>query len=76
MHLHVNPFQIVELPKNITAGTSYTSWFEASMGGGGCSAQAVACPWAWAQPLLISPTLLSVAACDFTIPNLTVAAGG
>lgn len=28
MHLHVNPFQIVELPKNITAGTSYTSWFE------------------------------------------------
>lgn len=29
MHLHVNPFQIVELPKNITPGTSYTSWFEA-----------------------------------------------
>lgn len=32
MHLHVNPFQIVELPKNITTGTSYTSWFEASNG--------------------------------------------
>ena len=33
MHIHVNPFQVTELPAlNASAGYNYTSWFEVCTG--------------------------------------------